>query len=268
MRVSEFLGLLAGTLGGVVASFLVMRFRTGSARVGAEAILGQARREAETIGRQAEITAKEELLRRREEFDTELDELRREVREQERRVEKRADLLDQKLDLINRKEHDFESLQRQVADQQEDLRRREAEVRKVLSDQLDALRRIANLSPEDARDLLLKRVEDELRAEVGSLILKHQAALRESAQQLRPRDPHHDDPAVRRGAHRRDDRQHRGHPQRRDEGPDHRPRGAEYPRLREGHRRRRDHRRHARASSSSPASTASAARSPRSRSSA
>jgi ribonuclease Y len=181
--VTEILALLAGAVGGIVAAILVARYRAASARGVAEAILADARREAETIGRQAELAAKEEVLRRREEFDAELDAMRREVREQEKRVEKRADLLDQKLDLINRKEQDFESVQRHQAEEQEELRRREAEVRKVLVDQLDTLRRIATLSPEEARDLLLRRVEDELRAEVGSLILKHQAALREGSQQ-------------------------------------------------------------------------------------
>ncbi len=182
-RVTTFLWLLAGAVGGIVASFLVARYRAGSARGIAETILAEARRDAETIGRQADLAAKEELLRRREEFDAEADALRREVRDQEKRLAKRADLLDQKLDLINRKEHDIESLQRSLGEQQEVLRRRDAEVQKVLADQLEALRRIATLAPEEARDLLLKRVEEELRAEAGSLILKQQAALRENAQQ-------------------------------------------------------------------------------------
>ena len=111
-RVSEFLGLLAGAVGGIVAAFLVARYRAGSAASVAEAILAEARREAETIGRQAEIAAKEELLRRREEFDVEADQMRRDFREQEKRLEKRADLLDQKLELINRKEHEFEIVRR------------------------------------------------------------------------------------------------------------------------------------------------------------
>ena len=56
--------------------------------------------------------------------------------------------------------------------------------------------------------------------------------------------------------------------QRRDEGPDHRPRRAQHPRAREAHRRRRDHRRDALGRACSRASTASGARSPASRSSA
>ncbi len=181
-RVTAFLGLLAGVLACCVASLLVGRYRSISARTLADRVLADARREAETIGRQAELDARAEAFRRREELDAEADSIRRDLREQERRLEKRADILDQKLELINRKEIDIESLQRQLAEQQEVLRRRDAEVQKVLADQLDALRRVALLSPEEAREILLKRVEDELRSELGGTVLKHQAAIREACQ--------------------------------------------------------------------------------------
>ncbi len=146
-------------------------------------ILANAQREAETIYRQAELGAKEEALRRREDLETEFDILRRDLREQEKRQEKRADLLDQKLDLINKKECDFENVQRQLGEQQDDLRKQTAEVQRTLHDQLEALHRIARLTPDEARDLLLKRVEEDLRGELGSMVLKHQATLRDSAQQ-------------------------------------------------------------------------------------
>ncbi len=182
-RVSEFLGLIGGAVGGVVAAFLVARYRAGSARSIAEVILADARREAETIARRAELAAKEDLLRRRDELDAEADALRRELRDQEKRLEKRADLLDEKLELINRKEHELEAQRGRLGEQQETLRRREADLQKLLADQLDVLRRISTLSHDEARDLLLRRVEDELRGEVGALILRHQAAAREGAQQ-------------------------------------------------------------------------------------
>src|SRR5262249_16602055 len=95
----------------------------------------------------------------------------------------RADLLDQKLDLINQKERDLENLQRQVADQQEGLRNQTAEVQRTLRDQLDTLHRLARLAPEEARDVLLKRIEEDLRREVGGVVLRYQAALRDNAQQ-------------------------------------------------------------------------------------
>jgi ribonuclease Y len=163
--------------------FLLAQWRARSARGLAARILDAARREAEDVRRQADLAAKEEALRRREDVDAEIDAMRRDLRDQEKRLEKRDDLLDQKLDLINKKERDFDALHRQLAEQQDELRQRHAGVKQVLADQLEALRRICRLTPEEARDQLLRRVEEELRGEVGGLVLRHQAAVRETCQQ-------------------------------------------------------------------------------------
>ena len=149
----------------------------------ADQILANANVEAETIRRQAELAVKEEVLKRREDLETEFDRARRDLREQERRIEKRADLLDQKLDLQNKKEIEFAAQGRSLAEQQEEVRQRRAEAIQSLAAQLENLQRISHLSADDARKLLLKRVEDELRGEVGNLILKYQATVHDSCQQ-------------------------------------------------------------------------------------
>ncbi|MBV8675754.1 MAG: DUF3552 domain-containing protein, partial [Planctomycetaceae bacterium] len=177
------IGLLVGILGGLGGAAVFARIRGQTTQALAEEILATARREAETIRREAEISAKQEALRRREALDAEVDTARKDLREQEKRLEKRADLLDQKLDLSNKKEREFESVQRYLAEQQEDLTRCQAEVKQVLADQREALYRIAQLDHDEARSLLLRRLEDELRHEVGGLILKHEQSLRETCQQ-------------------------------------------------------------------------------------
>ena len=135
------IGLLVGILCGLGGAAVFARVRSQTAQALAEEILANARREAETIRKEADLDAKEEALRRREALDAEVDDARRDLREQEKRLEKRADLLDQKLDLINKKEREFESVQRYLAEQQEDLDRREAEVKQVLADQRETLHR-------------------------------------------------------------------------------------------------------------------------------
>ena len=123
------------------------------------------------------------VLKRREDFEVEIDRVRGDFREQERRLDKRADILDQKLELINAKEVELAGAGRLLADQQEEIRRRHAEVKQNLAIQLENLQRIAHLSPDDAREMLLKRVEGELNREIGALILKHQATVQETCQQ-------------------------------------------------------------------------------------
>ena len=171
------LGVAAGT--GGLLFYTKLRLRTASDQV--EALFVQATRDADDIRKRGELQAKEEALRRREALDFEAEDARKGLREQEKRLEKRADLLDQKLDLINKKERDFESVQRYLAEQQEDLNRRNQEVRQLLVDQREALHRLAQLGPEEARELLLRRLGDELSHEAGGLILKHEQMLKETA---------------------------------------------------------------------------------------
>jgi len=175
--------MIIGALGGVAGWLVYARLRADAARGQAEEILADARREAETIKKEADLHAKEEALRRREAIDAEVEAARRQIRDDERRLEKRSDLLDGKLELIGKKEREFESVQRFLAEQQEELNRRNAEVKQIIVEQREALHRQAQLGPEEARAVLLKRVEEDLRHELGGMILKHDQALRETAQQ-------------------------------------------------------------------------------------
>jgi ribonuclease Y len=168
---------------GLASAYLMARVRANSARGLAEQILATAKLEAETIRKQAELGAKEEVLKRREDFEAEIDRVRRDFREQERRLDKRADIVDQKLDLINKKETELALVGRSLAEQQDEVRQRQTEVKQVLAHQVEHLQRICHLSSEDARELLLKRTEEDLKGEVGSLVLKYQLMVQESCQQ-------------------------------------------------------------------------------------
>jgi ribonucrease Y len=175
--------LLVGVLIGIAGAYLTARFRAKTARGLAGQILESARLEADTIKKQGELAAKEEVLKRREDFEVEIDRARRDFREQEKRLDKRADILDQKLELINTKEVELKSTGRLLADQQEEVRQRHAEVKQTLVSQLENLQRICRLSRDDAQELLLKRIEDELVHEIGCLVMKHQATMQETCQQ-------------------------------------------------------------------------------------
>ncbi|HMB08682.1 MAG TPA: ribonuclease Y [Isosphaeraceae bacterium] len=177
------MGVLIGLLVGIGAAFVYMRVRAQTARGIADEILAAAHREAEAIRKEADLRSKEEDLHRREAIDTEVEAARRYLREQEKRLEKRADLLDQKLELINKKEREFETVQRYLTEQQEELTRRQQEVKQVLAEQREVLHRVSQLGPEEAKSLLLRRLDEELRHEVGGLILKHEQSLRETSQQ-------------------------------------------------------------------------------------
>jgi ribonuclease Y len=183
VEVNSFVGLLLGMLIGLAAVAIIARLRASTARGLAEQIIANANRESETTRRQAELAAKEENLRRREDLDAEIESTRRALREQERRLDKRSDGLDQKMEVVIRKENELGTAQRMLSDQNDELQKRQAELKQTLSAQIESLHRISRLSPEDARSLLLKRIEDELAGEVGSQVLKYQAVVEASCQQ-------------------------------------------------------------------------------------
>ena len=178
--IAGLVGLVLGIVCGAGGLLFYNKIRLRTAKDQAEAILELGRRDADDLRKQAELHAKEEILRRRASLDAEAEEARKGFRDQEKRLEKREDLLDQKLDLINKKEREFESVQRYLAEQQEDLTRRNLEVRQLLVEQRDALHRIGQMNQEEARELLLRRLNEELSHEVGGLILKHEQMLRET----------------------------------------------------------------------------------------
>ena len=179
--IAGFIGIFIGLLCGLGGLLTLQKIRLRTASDQAEAILQEAARDAEALRKEATLQAKDEALRRRETLEAEAEDARKGFREHEKRLEKRADLLDQKLELIHRKEHEFEGIQRHLAEQREELARRDREARQLIDDQRQALHRVAQLGPEEARELLLGRLTDELSHEVGGLILKHDQILKETA---------------------------------------------------------------------------------------
>ena len=167
------LGIALGLAGAVVTMQMLARKGVHLARGKAQEVLAGAALQAESIKKEADLQSKEEAIRRREALDREVEDVRKSFRDQERRLENRGDLLDQRLDLITKKERDFESVQRYLAEQQEEVNRRAAELKGLLADQRETLHRIANLGPDEARAALFAGLEDELKHEVGGLILKH-----------------------------------------------------------------------------------------------
>ena len=172
-----------GLVVGYLLRVLLTRLRQADAHKSAEAILGQAQREAENIRKEAELKAREELFKRREDMDKELEAARKDVREHERRVQRQEDSIEQKLDLIGKKEKTLETSQRKLTERTEEMERRSQELGELISRQNDALQRISGMNPEQARNVLFERLEAQLSAEIGERIDKHESRLKEVAEQ-------------------------------------------------------------------------------------
>lgn len=138
--------------------------------------------EAQKIIAQAESQAKTEFIKNREKFDAETETKRDELRTEEKRLSKREDIVDQKLDTLNTKERMLDAAENALSEREKALAAKDRHLNEVIAQQKSQLLKVANLSMEEAKNLLLARVEKDMEKESAQLIQKSLEQARETAE--------------------------------------------------------------------------------------
>ena len=134
--------------------------KIGSAEDRARAIIDEAVKSAETKKREALLEVKEESIKTKNELDKEIKDRRSEIQRNERRVEQKEANLDKKLEAIERREQSF-------AAKEEEIKRQKAEVAKLNEERIQELERISGLTSEQAKEYLLKTVEEDVKLDTA-----------------------------------------------------------------------------------------------------
>lgn len=176
-----------GLIGGFLIAFLVLKFADlHSLRRGrdesAKLISETGTKVAELI-QQAQTSAKEESIKQRERVEKELQVSREELSRIEQRLEKREDTLDQKLDVLTTKERNLESLEKKLSERTRQVAVREKELDDILAQEKSTLLQVSRMSESDARELMLKRVEDEARHDAALMLEKVELQAQDEARQ-------------------------------------------------------------------------------------
>lgn len=141
--------------------------KIGSAEEEAQRILdsavAQADKVAENLKKEKLLEAKEEIHKLRSELDKEIKERRNDLQRQERRVQQKEDTIDKKTQVMERKE---EQLQKKFNEAEET----QAEVERIKKLQMAQLEKIAEFTVSQAKDYLLKQVEEDVKHEKALLI--------------------------------------------------------------------------------------------------
>jgi len=146
-----------------------------SAEEEARRILQDAERDAETKKREALVEAREEIHKSRAELEKESRERRAELNQLERRLSQKEETLDKRSESLERKEEALQRKNREVEQQQ-------IEVNEILEKQRLELERLSHLTTEEARELILKTVEDEVKHETAIMIRELETQARETAE--------------------------------------------------------------------------------------
>lgn len=172
--------LVVGALVGFIIGRVYRRNATENtittAKQEAARIVTAAVSEAETKKKETLLEAKDEIHRLRTEADKELRERRSEVQRQERRLVQKEENIDKKLENLENKE---EALNKKLKNVEEKL----LEVETVKKSQFDMLEKISGYTKEQAKDYLLKSLEDELVHEKAAKIMEYDQKLQEEAEE-------------------------------------------------------------------------------------
>ena len=148
--------------------------KIGNADEKAREIIDEALKTAEAKKREGLLEVKEESIRAKNELDKEIKERRAEAQRYERRVQQKEENIDKKADAIDKKETSL------IA-KEEELNKQKEQIAKLNEQRVQELERISGLTSEQAKDYLLKIVEDEVKHESAVLIKEMESKAKEEA---------------------------------------------------------------------------------------
>lgn len=148
--------------------------KIGTAEEKARSIIDEALKTAETKKREALLEAKEESLKTKNELDKETKERRAELQKYEKRVLSKEEAIDRKADAIERRETEY-------ANKEAELSKKEKKVEELHAQGVQELEKISGLTSEQAKDYLLKSVEDEVKIDTAKLYKELESKAKEDA---------------------------------------------------------------------------------------
>ena len=166
--------LVIGLAAGYYYRKNAMEKKIGQTEEYAKNLLEEAARKAEDKKKEAVLEAKEEIIRLKNELDKEIRDRRSEVTRLERRVNQREEQFDKKMD-------NLEAREEQLNQKYKEAERLEAEANDMHSRQLQELERVANMTSDDAKNILIDRVQKDAYHDAAVMVREIEQRAKEEA---------------------------------------------------------------------------------------
>lgn len=167
-------GLILGSFIGWLLRKNTAEKAIGSAEEESKRIVQNAQSSAEAKKREAVVAAKEEVMQLRNDVEKEIRERRNEISRQERRFTQKEEAFDRKTEVLERKEENLHRREAEVDQQKEELNQ-------LVAKETAELERLSGLTSEEAKQLLLQSVEEEVRYESAIMIKDIETRAKEEA---------------------------------------------------------------------------------------
>ena len=164
LSISGILIVLAFVLGWVINS-KIGKNNIVIAEDKAKKILEDADRDAKNLKREKILEVKDEWYKKKQEFDAEANTKKQKFANIESKLEKREENLDRKYDLVLSKEKEIKNIEAQIDRKQEQLKNKEKEVEQLVFEQNIKLEKIASLTAEEAKKMLMENMINKAKSE-------------------------------------------------------------------------------------------------------
>lgn len=162
--------VLIGIFIGVISILIFNYIKKNNANNKAEKIIEKAKKEADKIKRDTILETKEEVHKLKIESDKEIKEKKNEIRESEERLLLRETNIDRRDQTMQNREQMLEERENNLISKQKEIQNEQVKVEEIKNKQIDLLEQISGYSKTEAKDLVLKKVEEMMSLEIASYI--------------------------------------------------------------------------------------------------
>lgn len=176
------IAIIVGVILGWWLGELFEKNKLKKANAEVEKLLKEAKVKSEEILRKADLDGKELLYKLRMDFEKQYASKKEELAQLEKRLMQREENLEKRLDFIESKEQELNEHEKKVKGFSEELKVKEQTLHKMIEEEKVKLERISSLTPNEAKELLLKRYEEELRSHKAKMIREVEEEIREESE--------------------------------------------------------------------------------------
>ena len=162
--------VIIGLLVGIGLTFIINHFRVNNAESKIKVYLDKAQKEAEKVKRDMLLSAKEESHKLKMDLEKELKEKKAEIKESEDRLIQREKNMDKRDENYQKREQLLDDREEKLQERLRKIQNDQAEMEKLKEEQIELLSKISRLEKNKARELIMKKVEEDMNLEIANYI--------------------------------------------------------------------------------------------------
>ncbi len=168
--VFSILLVVVGLFVGASIVMIYNKFRVSAAQKEADKLIANAKKEAEKAKRDGILELKEESYRLKNQTDQEIKEKKKELNDLNQRIDNREKSLDKRDELLTDRERNLDKKDKDLLAKQKEIQEKDAKMESIIKEQIALLEKISGFSKEKARELVLKKVEEEMSNEIATYL--------------------------------------------------------------------------------------------------